>query len=177
VKSHGQATILFALVTLVGCDRPRLNIGAECAINTDCSDPFICGFARCRRQCEESRDCGAGLRCLPVGPAVGGSCQLPEERTCALDSDCTSPLVCRFGTCTTACVEDRDCVVGAICEETAAGFGCSDPTDDLCVYDSDCPEPLVCASGQRCQLECVEDRDCAPPRICLADLCQLPDGG
>jgi len=103
---------------------------------------------------------------------------------CSLTSDCTAGLVCRFGTCTTACVEDRDCAVGATCgHDVASGASaCVEPVTELCVYSSDCPPPLVCGEAQRCRLECRADRDCPLNRYCDAtlSLCELReplDGG
>lgn len=166
-----------ALVALLGCDRPGLNTGGECTLNTDCADPLVCRLERCRRQCVDSRDCGAGLLCLHIGD-LGGACQLPDERTCTLTSDCREGLICRLGTCTTECAEDRDCAPGASCMVDEAGDrACVEPVAELCVYDSDCPAPLVCTEEQRCELECAEDRDCAAPRVCVESVCQLPDGG
>jgi hypothetical protein len=165
------------LLAGVGCEREMLRIGEQCSLNTDCAAPLACRLGRCRRQCVDSRDCGAGLRCLLVERDVGGACQLPEEATCALTSDCTDGLVCQFGTCTTACVEDRDCPPGATCEEDSGMRACQEPLTELCIYDSDCPTPLVCNFEQQCVTECEEDRDCPRPRICRAQRCELPDGG
>jgi len=174
---HLTAGLLVLLA--FGCERPELQTGAECSLNSDCGDPLICGLERCRRQCVDSRDCGAGLLCLAVGD-MGGACQLPEEARCALTSECTDGLECRFGTCTTACVEDRDCPPGASCEmDTGSGANaCVEPVTELCIYNSDCPAPLICGRGQRCELECATDRDCTNDRRCIANLCEIPlDGG
>lgn len=175
--------VLIAL--LAGCDRPEGVRGRGCSLNTDCTEPLICGLARCRRQCLSSRDCPAGLRCLRlVSQQQGGACQLEEERACTLTSDCTLGLVCLFGTCTTACAEDRDCTRGAICQAVDGGApACDEPTAELCVYNSDCPAPFVCGPDQVCQPECREDRDCPVPRRCARSpteavgRCELPDAG
>ena len=169
--------LLFALA-LGACARPTLTTGAECNLNSDCGEPLICGLERCRRQCIDSRDCGAGLLCLSVG-ALGGGCQLPQEARCTLTSECEGSLQCRFGTCTTVCAEDRDCPHGASCEVEpgTAESACIEPIVELCLYNTDCPPPLVCGRGQRCELECAEDRDCTRDRRCINNLCELPDGG
>jgi hypothetical protein len=91
------------LLAAVACERPSLVIGGSCEINSDCAAPLVCVIDRCRRQCVDSRDCGAGLRCLVDDTsAVGGGCQLEHERECTLTSDCTIGLLCQTGTCTTA---------------------------------------------------------------------------
>ncbi len=154
-----------ALLALVACDRPRFGSGDACTLNTDCAEPLVCGLERCRRQCDDSRDCAAGLLCLRVAGA--GACQLPEERECSLESDCPEALACRFGTCTTECVEDRDCPPSARCQRDPEGaLACEEVIAELCIYNSDCPEGLVCTEDQRCQLECTDDIDCDPLRMC-----------
>lgn len=174
-----EVTALAALITLSSaCDRPVFYVGEDCILNTDCVQPLVCRLDRCRLQCVDSRDCGAGLLCLQIGEE-GGVCQLPEEATCALASECTTGLDCRFGTCTTACVEDRDCGPGATCAADDGATACHEPEVELCIYDSDCPFPNVCGPDQLCRLECLDDRDCMSPRCCnLANnLCVLPDTG
>lgn len=173
------AWVLAGLI-LLGCERPGLNSGAACNLNSDCAEPLACRLERCRRQCIDSRDCGAGLLCLQLSDELGGACQLPDESRCALPSDCPDQLVCRFGTCTTECAEDRDCPPGASCEldEENGASACVEPIAELCVYDSDCPERHVCTDDQRCEIECVDGmRDCPAPRVCVQNVCQLPDGG
>lgn len=170
-----------ALLAL-GCDRPALSSGADCVLNSDCAEPLVCRLERCRRQCVDSRDCSAGLRCLQLPDAdeqLGGACQLPDESECTLTSECPDGLVCRLETCTTECVEDRDCPPGATCEPDESGANaCVEPLAELCIYDSDCPAGHVCTDDQRCEVECVEGaRDCDPPRVCIRNVCQLPDGG
>lgn len=168
-----------ALLALLGCDRPVPTFGAACSLNTDCASPLVCRLQRCRRQCLDSRDCGAGLRCLYIDPSEeSGVCQLEEEAECTLASECTDGLVCRFGTCTTECATNRDCPPAATCRsDDGAPLACVEPATELCVYNSDCPAPLVCGPDQLCRLECREMRDCRPPRECIDSICQLPDGG
>lgn len=170
---------LFVFAGASGCERATFVVGEGCEINSDCATPLVCVIGHCRRQCVDSRDCGAGLRCL-VAPesAVGGGCQLEHERECALTSQCTTGLVCQNGTCTTRCATDRDCVEGATCTAPSGGeLACEEPRAELCVYTSECPEPLVCGRDQLCHHECIGDRDCPFPRHCVASLCELVDGG
>jgi hypothetical protein len=157
-------TLLVTVVVLTGCnDRPQLTLGEECAINTDCASPLGCRLGQCRRLCIALRDCPDGSRCIRVAGEDSGACQLQNETECVMSSDCANPaLVCSFGTCTTECREDRDCIDGSICQEGT----CVYLSPDVCVYDSDCDPPLVCAADQSCQYECRADVDCDPPRIC-----------
>jgi hypothetical protein len=57
---------------------------------------------------------------------------------CALNSDCTAPLVCSNGTCHAQCNEDRDCPADARCVQNV----CDDPRNG----DSGTPVPTVDAS-------------------------------
>lgn len=176
--SFAHLLTLTLMLLPTGCERAIIASGGNCSLNSDCTSPLICGFARCRRQCVDSRDCGAGLRCLNVG-AMGGACQLPEEAVCSLTSQCSAGQVCRFGTCTTECGDDRDCPPGAMCQldDESGANACVEPIAELCIYNSDCPAPLVCGQDQRCELECAEDRDCSSERRCINFLCELIDGG
>src|SRR5262245_49515680 len=108
--TSARTIVMFSL--LLACDRPMLNIGSECMLNTDCGEPLVCTLDRCRRQCVTSRDCAAGLLCLRIADE-GGVCQLPEEAMCTNNSDCPGSLACLFGTCTTECELDIDCPSGA----------------------------------------------------------------
>lgn len=177
------ALATLAALALAACDRPRFQAGEGCDVNSDCVAPLGCALGACRRQCVDSRDCGAGLRCLVVDPALGGGCQLDHEAECALTSECreqpgADDLVCQNGTCTTQCRADRDCANGATCREDDEGvLGCYEDVVELCIYNTDCPAPMVCGPDQLCRLECLEDRDCTTPRICVANLCELPDAG
>lgn len=171
--------LVAGLAALASCARPQVTVGGACEINSDCAAPFVCVIGSCRRQCDAARDCGAGLQCIVVsGSSVGGGCQLPEEASCTLTSECHSPaLVCQNATCTTPCREDRDCATGAHCVLDAASMqsACYDDAIEPCVYNSDCPTPMICDRDQTCRLECITDRDCTAPRSCVANLCELPD--
>jgi hypothetical protein len=171
--------VALAAFCAIACSRPTLSLGEGCQVNTDCADPLVCVFGSCRRACVDFRDCGAGLRCVvPAGSTLGGGCQLDDEASCTLTSECRSTLVCQNGTCTTACADDRDCAPGAHCTRDAMGIvGCYDTRVEPCIYNSDCPAPMICDRDQACRLECIDDRDCVPPRVCGGNLCVLPDAG
>lgn len=171
---HGFAAfrVIALFVVATGCSRPDLVVGDGCTLNTDCAEPLVCGFNYCRKQCLDSRDCGAGLVCFPLGDGSGyGVCQLPDETDCALSSDCPSGLICSFGTCTTECMTDRDCVDTATCVSTDGVGACEEAILDLCLYNSDCPSPLVCWPDQACRFECLADRDCLDTELCVGNLC------
>ena len=149
-----------ALLLAAGCvsdGATRLSLGGQCELSSECQAPLVCRLERCRRECISTRDCALGLRCVKAEDGLG-VCQLPEERTCALDSECVPPLVCRTESCVNDCADDRDCPAAQRCD--AETSSCVEINESLCTYHSDCPEPYVCNARQQCQVECAEDRDC-----------------
>ena len=163
------ASALLALLAF-GCgDRPTLEGGEGCDLNSDCAPPFVCRLDRCRIECAGSRDCPIGSLCVTDADGVG-SCRLDDETECELDSDCPSPLVCRSAACTNECLTDDDCPAGSLCADdpSADGAGCFDPAETECRQPSDCPPDLSCTPDGRCRQECREDRDCRDGASCQA---------
>src|SRR5438105_8062377 len=89
-------------------DAARLAALAEgCTLNSDCAAQFVCAFRTCHVQCESSRDCEPGRRCVEGARPVH-VCQLPDEETCTLDSQCRGAEVCGpDGRCRDACDTDK----------------------------------------------------------------------
>lgn len=178
--------VLAACALLAACsERPDFTPGTECELNTECAAPLVCRLGRCRVECRARRDCAAGLECVRDDRGLG-VCQLREETECERNSDCPDPLVCRFGSCTNACVDDRDCISGARCVASPdGGRACRDQAEEQCERNSDCPEPYICAADEHCREECREDRDCRDGNVCLVGVdppvCgppeMRPDGG
>jgi alpha-tubulin suppressor-like RCC1 family protein len=83
--------------------------------------------------------------------------------SCAINSDCNSPLSCAFGRCHNACKESRDCPAGERCEASGGGMGvCALPQEFTCSAASTCKQPgLVCASDQQCRTPCQTTTDCS----------------
>jgi len=161
------AALALAALGAAGCTSDselRLSLGSQCELTSECEAPLVCRLERCRRECVSTRDCALGLRCVKAPDGLG-VCQLPEERVCALDSECVPPLVCRTETCINECADDRDCVAGQRCDEDTSS--CVEVSDRLCVYNSDCLEPYVCNFRQQCQIECAEDDDCTAGETCF----------
>ncbi|MDQ3034015.1 MAG: hypothetical protein M3Y87_16490 [Myxococcota bacterium] len=107
----GLAWAVLALVT--ACDQP-VQIGQACDLSSDCPEPYVCRFARCRIACRESRDCGPGNRCV-TGDEGLLVCTVDDERSCATDGDCRGALRCAAGECRTECTSDEQCA-GERCE-------------------------------------------------------------
>ncbi|MFO0566913.1 MAG: hypothetical protein U0263_14690 [Polyangiaceae bacterium] len=101
---------------------------------------------------------------------------------CALNSDCTKPLVCAFRSCHIECQDQRDCPAGQLCVPSDQPFKvCLLPEERDCETDNDCPPKLVCWNDGTCRLECIGDSDCIPDQKCVSGVCavtaELVDGG
>jgi hypothetical protein len=92
-----------------------------CSINSDCDEPLVCAFHRCHSQCQTTRDCAAGVRCVhardaDTGALLGNVCQLADERACVQNAECPPAQVCAVdGQCRDLCDADRDCVTAQVC--------------------------------------------------------------
>ncbi len=162
-------TLIAILLCAAACtEAPKLSLGGQCELTSECEAPLVCRLERCRKECESSRDCAVGLRCLRAQDGLG-VCQLPEETRCERNSQCPETLVCRMTQCVNECGDDRDCPLGATCgEDSEGGMVCVEAAQALCIYDSDCDYPLVCnRTTQACQIECVVDEDCEAGRTCV----------
>ncbi|MDF3068967.1 MAG: uncharacterized protein K0R38_4568 [Polyangiaceae bacterium] len=164
-------------------------LAQSCLVNSDCSSPLVCAFEACHAECESSRDCDTGARCVAAARPYK-VCQLEEERACKRTSDCAEGLVCGVdGECRDQCLTSNDCVEGQQCVSgTCADVDELDESGQLtpapgkevgsegapCVYVSDCSGALLCR-GQACLPQCRADRDCPTSEICADTRC-VPDG-
>lgn len=165
----------------------RLSDG--CLINSDCTAPLVCAFKRCHKECEDTRDCDAPLRCM-VSDRPFNVCQLSDETGCSYNSQCPTGQLCAVdGQCRDQCQGSRDCIVGQSCTSGT----CAEPAELVdgglvptpgnedagagtpCIYNSDCPGDLVCLAGQ-CRPECLRDRDCRTSERCASGRCVLEGG-
>jgi hypothetical protein len=117
----------FTTLACGGDSKPKP--GMTCINNSDCHNPLSCTAGRCHDQCQETRDCPLGARCvfLNNGDRI---CQLPDEVKCSLNSQCKpEPLVCAKDLqCRNQCDEDRDCNKNQKCiEKVCADMGEFDP--------------------------------------------------
>ena len=91
-----------------------------CTLNSDCNQPLVCAFQLCHVQCEESRDCPTGQRCV-AGPDDKNVCQLPQETSCTRDSSCKGDQVCATDKeCRDPCTKDSACVGDQVCSTSGA---------------------------------------------------------
>lgn len=153
-----------------------------CLINSDCGGALVCAFRRCHVQCNESKDCELGQRCVGADRPFS-VCQLEIEKLCTFNSQCPEGQLCAVdGECRDQCKTARDCLLNQVC----ANGSCAEP-DELaadgklpatmnagsgtpCIYNSDCPLPLACVDGQ-CRVECRANIDCFPTFECRGCRC------
>jgi len=164
-------------------------LAQNCLVNSDCNAPLVCAFESCHAECESSRDCDDGARCVAAARPYK-VCQLEEERACKRSSDCAEGLICGVdGECRDRCQVDTECVEGQLCvsgtcadENELNDTGQLDPAPGKeqgsegspCVYVSDCSAALLCRS-QSCLPECKADRDCGEHQVCKDTRC-VADG-
>ncbi|MBN1612155.1 MAG: hypothetical protein JW940_36325 [Polyangiaceae bacterium] len=120
------STLGIALAPAAGCgsDEHKKQLSDGCVQNSDCEGSLVCSFGHCHQQCETTKDCPSGGRCIEVA-AGEYVCQLPSEKGCEYDSDCDDPLVCAAdGECRNECQADRDCVTGQVCTTSKV---CAEP--------------------------------------------------
>ncbi|HVU02784.1 MAG TPA: hypothetical protein VHE30_13585 [Polyangiaceae bacterium] len=100
----------------------------KCTLNSDCDSQLVCSFGLCHAQCQATKDCELGQKCvISEDSAKGGVCQLVQELGCSFDTDCKEPLVCGpDSNCRVPCKGDRDCLSTQTC---AKGNVCADKTE------------------------------------------------
>jgi hypothetical protein len=164
-------------------------LAQSCLVNTDCKTPLVCAFESCHAECESSRDCTDGARCVAAARPYK-VCQLEEERLCGSTVDCPDGLVCGIdGQCRDQCENDKQCVEEQVCVAgTCADRNELDADGQLtpapgasfgqegapCVYVSDCSAALLCRN-QACLAECKADKDCGLGKVCQEARC-VADG-
>lgn len=149
----------------VGCSsssKPPPTI--QCILASDCKDlTKQCVQGYCVGMCTTSQDCPSSQRCVKYAPATaaggaagdtggaggmsvavvpvasGNICQVPEIKTCALNSDCTPGLFCAKDLqCRNMCNADVDCLGGVSSQSPArctVSHYCIDPVADASNYD------------------------------------------
>lgn len=166
----------------------RGKLAEGCLINSDCEDPLVCAFRRCHRQCNSSKDCEPGQRCV-ISDRPAYVCQLDDEKECLYHSQCPSPQFCAIdGECRNQCLDERDCIPGQLCVSSA----CADPEEldkegrlprklgdaavggQPCSYTSECvvlDPAFVCHLGY-CRYECLGTPDCPAGATCVEHECK-----
>jgi hypothetical protein len=124
------------------------------------------------------------LALLTVAACSGGNKKLQMGGTCSLNTDCTDPLVCKFGSCHTACTQTRDCLSGERCVRVDNIGVCQLATETTCSKTQSCLGTLVCASDNICRSACTAATGCMTNQLCVNNICAdtteaavLTDGG
>ena len=78
-------------------------ISDQCDVNSECADPLVCRYGRCREECKQDRDCPVGLdlMCTKVpgrGGRFGKCVPKPSSTPCVKNADCNSNS-CQAGRC------------------------------------------------------------------------------
>lgn len=170
----------------------RAKLAEGCLINSDCQEPFVCAYKSCHVQCNATRDCPAGQRCITADKPFH-VCQLPKEKDCQNNTDCPGTQICGIDKqCRDACQSARDCLAGQQCVSGT----CAEPTELTndgglpsadppsvdaggrpCTHATDCPGDLVCVHGL-CTFECLSSKDCFVTWTCGPNnRCYPPDAG
>lgn len=157
--SAGLCAIFVLVHGLCGCEA-RLTLGQGCVRASECAEPLACLVGRCRNECEDDRDCAAGLRCVRDRDGFG-ACTLPDEEACA-SASCAPPLRCVDGECRNDCDTDADCTTSGWC---AAG-SCATRLAEItrCDDSSDCPTGWRChgTDVRVCAEVCAAHEVCEP---------------
>lgn len=113
---------------------------------------------------------------------VGAGCiSSDNERTlelavgtrCTLNSDCTDPNVCVFGTCHAECNSSADCQHGERCVKGEKGGVnvCQLASESKCDSSADCAGEQVCGVDGACRDGCKGTDECLVGQVCTQGTC------
>ena len=106
--------------------------------------------------------------------ACSGDKKLELGGTCTLNSDCTSPLLCKLGSCRKACVRSVDCENGGRCVTVDGVAVCQTQAESACGADQTCATGLVCRTvDNTCRTPCspTNDTSCVAGQTCNGTVC------
>ena len=105
-------------------------------------------------------------------PSCSSKALAPLDSTCALNSDCDSPLVCVFAQCHQQCKLASDCPGDERCVSTGSDAGagnvCQLPQESLCTPAGACVGDLVCGTDGQCRAPCSPQTGCPSGQSCSA---------
>lgn len=118
--------------------------------------------------------------------ALGMGCISTEnERTlelavgtrCTLNSDCTDPNVCVFGTCHAECTSSKDCQHDERCVKGEKGGVnvCQLAKESTCATSADCSGSQVCGVDGECRDGCKATEECLTGQVCTQGTCADQD--
>jgi hypothetical protein len=111
--SHFLGLMAASVWLAAGCSsEKKIEVGATCIMNSDCTRPLVCTEGRCHDACHTSVDCPAGQSCMNTDGVT--ICQLPDEAVCS--QSCGGTLVCASDQhCRTACQSRTACTSEQVC--------------------------------------------------------------
>lgn len=120
LHSYAMRASIVVASLLIACD-PGVQLGLGCSYSSECADPLVCAFGRCRAECFEHRDCSLDALCLLDGAGLG-ACALADDPDCRDPGEmCADALACFAGECLNACESLAECPRDSRCEPTADG--------------------------------------------------------
>ncbi|MBF94997.1 MAG: hypothetical protein CMH58_07535 [Myxococcales bacterium] len=150
-----------------------------CRVDTECEVPYICDQERlvCDMECNSAADCPGGALC------TNGRC-----RGCQSDLDCAENQFCLDGVGCVACLEDRHCGSGEVCDGIrrtcvpSDGVGVCQPDaseEARCDFEGGCQPGLECtevddgwATFAYCMKPCEVTSDCPNAFACFRNYCR-----
>ena len=93
--------------------------------------------------------------------------------SCTLNSDCTSPLLCKLGSCRKACVTSVDCDNGGRCVTVDGVAVCQTQAEAVCGANQTCAAGLTCRTvDNTCRSPCTAAGGCLlVDQTCTGSLC------
>ena len=125
------------------------------------------GLADCNGQCVnrlvDVNNCGVcGNVCDPQEKCVSGSCTVPYQPECKVNTDCGDKQICEGGTCKdVSCTTDAHCGANEVC----TAHECV-PNVSGCASDTDCGDKQICEGGTCKDVSCTTDAHCSGGQIC-----------
>ena len=109
-----------------------------------------------------------GALALAMAPGCGESLS-QVHKSCSINSDCDSPLVCVFSQCHNQCNTSADCPLGARCIPAGTEGGalnvCQLEQESTCPSGS-CVGDLVCGADEQCRAPCTSASNCPAEQSC-----------
>ncbi len=130
-----------------------------CSADDDCPTPWVCEANRCAApaapRCRDASQCAATEAC------VEGQCT--PQVACVDDRGCPDGRVCDPDGRCVDCLRDDQCRPGTVCHPDRVCVGC--------VEDAQCPQgqicdQLACRPGCLVDADCPADRQCTESRVC-----------
>lgn len=159
-KNSMSISLFTILCVACACHEVDLGrpMGALCTDDSDCKDPYVCEYGRCRSECTQDSDCSFGA-CVPSLDDPAASVCIDES--CQTKGDCPKGFICDAdGQCRPVDGSDTDAGQG--------GTGESAETNNTSGLDTS-DQPLTQAIRVRGSFVTVKDAQSASGSIRLRE--------